>query len=121
MVVGAGGIGSAVLMYIAGFGVGQITIIDDDTVSPSNLHRQTIHSTTYTNKLKSLSAKNFIQNLNPHIKIITHQSRLNQKNIEELMGKCDYVLDGCDNPETRYLVNDYCVANGIVLITGGAI
>lgn len=109
LVIGAGGIGSSLLMYLAGMGVGTIGIVDGDVVEASNLHRQVIHNTDRVGMAKAESAKMFIQSLNPHVKVVVHNTRIDQTNSKVLFAEYDVILDGCDNAKTRYLANDTCV------------
>lgn len=108
LVVGAGGIGSPALLYLAAAGVGEITVIDDDTVSLSNLQRQVIHFTEDVGRPKAESAASAIARLNPHVKITPLNERLNAANALDLIAANDVVLDGSDNFSTRYLVSDAC-------------
>jgi molybdopterin/thiamine biosynthesis adenylyltransferase len=108
LVVGAGGIGSPALLYLAAAGVGEISVIDDDKVSLSNLQRQVIHSTNDVGREKTEGAGAAIARLNPHVKFNGIATRLNAKNAIELISAHDVVLDGSDNFSTRYLVSDAC-------------
>ncbi len=108
LVVGAGGLGSPVLMYLAAAGVGTLGIIDDDRVDLSNLQRQIIHTTNRVGELKTASATLAIAELNPNIKVKCHTERLTADNALDIIGAYDIVADGCDNFATRYLVNDAC-------------
>jgi molybdopterin/thiamine biosynthesis adenylyltransferase/rhodanese-related sulfurtransferase len=108
LLIGAGGLGSPSALYLAAAGVGEITIIDDDKVSLSNLQRQIIHTTTDCGHAKVESAKHSIQQLNPDIKVNAIAKRLNETNIESILKEVDLVIDGSDNLSTRYLVNDVC-------------
>lgn len=121
LVIGAGGIGSSVLMYLSSMGIGVIGIVDSDNVDTSNLHRQVIHATKDQNKPKINSAKRFILNLNPLVKVITFRENINHKNALRIMKNYDYVLDGCDNAKTRYLVNDACVKLNKTLVSGASV
>ena len=108
LVIGAGGLGSPVLMYLAAAGVGTIGIIDDDHVSLDNLQRQVIHDTDHVGALKTESAAEAIQKLNPHVETKLHSERLTAENALDVISQYDIVADGSDNFATRYLVNDAC-------------
>ncbi len=108
LVIGAGGLGSPVLMYLAAAGVGTIGIIDDDIVSLDNLQRQVIHDTAHVGTLKTQSAAEAIAQLNPHVETKLHNERLTGENAMEIIPQYDIVADGSDNFATRYLVNDAC-------------
>lgn len=110
LVVGAGGLGSPLLSYLAAAGVGTIGIVDDDQVDLSNLQRQIIHSTSDIGLAKSGSAAASIAALNPDVKVVQHHARLNPDNADKIIGEYDIVADGTDNFKTRHLVNDTCVA-----------
>jgi len=116
--VGAGGLGSPALLYLAAAGVGHLTIIDDDTIERSNLQRQILHEDEAVGTLKSESARQRLAALNPSISIEIHSSRLTSQNALELMQGHDIVLDGTDNIPTRYLVNDACELLGIPWVYG---
>src|SRR3989338_1195556 len=109
LVVGAGGLGSPALMYLAAAGAGTIGIADFDKVEENNLQRQIIHSTKDIGALKTESAKNAINNLNPNINVKVYNEKLNSKNALKIIKKYDVVIDGSDNFPTRYLLNDACV------------
>src|SRR6478736_2387863 len=104
LVVGAGGLGAPVLLYLAAAGVGTLGIVDDDTVSLSNLQRQVIHATPDIGRPKVDSASEMIARLNPHVRIEAHATRLTADNAVELIRRYDIVADGSDNFTTRYLV-----------------
>lgn len=106
--IGAGGIGSPALLYLAAAGIGTLGIIDNDTVSLSNLQRQVLFSTEEQGQLKTACAANRLTALNPEITINTHPSRLNLDNAESLISAYDIILDGTDNYASRYLINDVC-------------
>jgi adenylyltransferase/sulfurtransferase len=108
LVIGAGGLGSPALMYLAAAGVGTLGVIDDDTVSLSNLQRQVIHDTTNVGVPKVESAALAIGRLNPHVKIETHATRLTAANALDLISRYDVIADGSDNFATRYLASDAC-------------
>jgi adenylyltransferase/sulfurtransferase len=108
LVVGAGGLGSPVMLYLAAAGVGTIGIIDDDRVSLDNLHRQIVHDTPGVGTVKTRSAAETIARLNPEVKTELHTTRLVAENALDMIGAYDLVADGSDNFATRYLVNDAC-------------
>ena len=105
LVVGAGGLGSPALLYLAAAGVGTLGIVDDDRVSLSNLQRQVIHRTADIGRPKAESAAEAVAAVNPHVRAVPHPERLTEENAEALIGDYDLVLDGSDNFATRYLVN----------------
>jgi len=108
--IGAGGLGSPALLYLAAAGVGTIGIVDSDTVEASNLQRQIIHNTETVGTPKVESAAKTINKLNPDVAVNIHDFRLDETNARDLIASYDLVVDGCDNFETRYLVNDAAVA-----------
>jgi adenylyltransferase/sulfurtransferase len=108
LVVGAGGLGAPVLLYLAAAGVGTLGIIDDDDVSLSNLQRQVIFATGDIGKSKVARAATAVKNLNPHVNVDTRHVRLNSANALDLIAGYDIVADGSDNFATRYLVSDAC-------------
>jgi adenylyltransferase/sulfurtransferase len=108
LVVGAGGLGSPVLMYLAAAGVGTIGIVDDDRVSVDNLQRQIAHETAGNGRLKVESARDAIRRINPLVSVDAHAERLDWRNALDLIGRYDIVADGSDNFATRYLVADAC-------------
>ena len=110
LAIGAGGLGSPALMYLAAAGVGTIGIVDSDVVEHSNLQRQVIHSTDTVGVLKAESAKEFIRKLNPDVEVIVHATRIDASNADQIISGYDVIVDGCDNFETRYVVNDTAVA-----------
>ena len=129
LVVGAGGIGSSVLLYLAAAGVGHITVVDYDTVEMTNLHRQVIHKDSNASKglnsstlgmNKALSAKQAMQDLNPSISCTALDIMITADNALELVSKHDVIVDACDNPRTRYLLNDACILGGKTLVSGSA-
>ncbi|CAN2210709.1 ThiF Dinucleotide-utilizing enzymes involved in molybdopterin and thiamine biosynthesis family 2 [Candidatus Nanopelagicaceae bacterium] len=107
--VGAGGLGSPALMYLAAAGIGTLGIVEYDTVDESNLQRQIIHGQSDIGKSKAQSAKEKIAEINPYVKVITHETRLDTSNVMEIFSQYDIIVDGTDNFATRYLVNDACV------------
>lgn len=118
LVIGAGGLGSPLLMYLAAAGVGTIGIIDHDSVDLSNLQRQIVHMTSAIGQDKVKSAKEMIKNINPDINVVTYHERLTNDNAEKIISEYDVVADGCDNFTTRFLVNDICIAQRKPLISG---
>lgn len=108
LIVGAGGLGSPALLYLAAAGIGTIGIIDDDTVSLDNLQRQIVHTTASVGTLKVESARETIARLNPHVAVETFDVRLDASNADEIISRFDIVTDGTDNFATRYLVSDAC-------------
>jgi len=112
LMVGAGGLGSPSAYYLAAAGVGTIGIIDDDVVDVSNLQRQILHANDRVGMPKVESAKKTLEGLNPDVKVIPYQAKLTSENIMEILKDYDFVIDGCDNFPTRYLVNDACVLTG---------
>ena len=107
-VIGAGGLGSPVILYLAAAGIGHLTIIDDDIVDISNLQRQVLHDSTWVGRAKTESAKARIEALDPQISVQIHSTRLDASNAIEILEGHDLVVDGTDNFPTRYLVNDAC-------------
>ena len=116
LVVGAGGLGSPVVAYLAGAGVGTLGIVDHDAVSLSNLHRQVIHTQIGANKAES--ARQFAQALNPHVDVVVHGERLDAGNVAAILSRYDLVLDGTDNLVTRRLVAATAETLGLPLVSG---
>ena len=108
LVIGAGGLGAPVLLYLAAAGVGTLGVVDDDKVALSNLQRQVIHGTSEIGEPKVESAAAAIARLNPHVAVETHAVRLVADNAPALVARYDLVADGSDNFATRYLVSDAC-------------
>jgi molybdopterin-synthase adenylyltransferase len=117
LVIGAGGLGAPLLLYLAAAGVGTIGIVDDDGVALSNLQRQVIHRTEDVDVLKTESAANAIRRLNPHVEVVSHVTRLTAANARDLVRGYDIVADGSDNFATRYAVSDACFHEGRPLVT----
>jgi molybdopterin/thiamine biosynthesis adenylyltransferase/rhodanese-related sulfurtransferase len=107
--VGAGGLGSPALMYLAAAGVGTLGIVEFDTVDESNLQRQIIHGQTDIGRSKAQSARDSVYEINPYTEVVLHEVRLDVTNVEEIFSQYDLIVDGTDNFATRYLVNDACV------------
>jgi molybdopterin/thiamine biosynthesis adenylyltransferase/rhodanese-related sulfurtransferase len=118
LVIGAGGLGSPALLYLAAAGVGTIGIVDSDVVEASNLQRQVIHDTESIGAPKAKSAQETISRLNPDVNVIVHDFRIDESNANDLIGRYDLVVDGCDNFDTRYVVNDAAVALRKVVVHG---
>ncbi len=118
LVVGAGGLGSPALLYLAAAGIGRIGLIDDDTVDVTNLQRQIIHGTSEVGESKAASAERRISDLNPEVTVEAIEGRLNVTNALEIIGRYDLVIDGTDNFETRYLIGDACEILGKPWIFG---
>jgi molybdopterin-synthase adenylyltransferase len=108
LVIGAGGLGSPLILYLAAAGVGTLGIIDDDYVSLDNLQRQVVHDTPHVGIVKVESARETVRRLNPHVTVETYDQRLTVANALEIIGRYDIVADGSDNFATRYLVSDAC-------------
>ncbi len=121
LVVGAGGLGSPALMYLAAAGVGTIGVIDDDLVSLSNLQRQIAHTTPRVGEQKTASARAAIAALNPDVQVAEHAERLTAANALDVIAGYDVVADGCDNFETRFLVNDACHIAGKTLVSAAVL
>ncbi len=121
LVIGAGGLGSPVIMYLAAAGVGTIGIADSDRVDLSNLQRQIIHNTDSVGKLKTLSAKNTALGINPDINICIHDVYVTADNINEIISPYDFVIDCTDSFETKFLINDACVRAKKPYSHGGAV
>ncbi len=107
--VGAGGLGSPALMYLAAAGVGTLGIVEFDEVDESNLQRQIIHSQADIGRSKAASARDSVLGINPYVNVVLHEERLEAENVLEIFGQYDLIVDGTDNFATRYLVNDACV------------
>jgi molybdopterin/thiamine biosynthesis adenylyltransferase len=117
LVIGAGGLGAPVLLYLAAAGVGALGVVDDDDVSLSNLQRQVIFATGDVGKPKVERAGKAVQGLNPHVRVETHRMRLAAANALDLIARYDIVADGSDNFATRYLVSDACYFGKKPLVT----
>lgn len=120
LVVGAGGLGSPLLLYLAAAGVGTLGIVDDDRVSLDNLQRQIMHGTGGIGAVKVESAKEAVGRLNPHVAVETHEMRLDPSNAVALISRYDIVADGSDNFATRYTVADACEAARKTLVFAAA-
>jgi sulfur-carrier protein adenylyltransferase/sulfurtransferase len=118
LVIGAGGLGSPALLYLAAAGVGTIGIVDSDVVEASNLQRQVVHNTDRIGALKVESARDAITKLNPDVDVVVHSFRIDKSNAHELISQYDLVVDGCDNFDTRYVVNDAAVDLRVPVVHG---
>ena len=112
LVVGAGGLGSPALLYLASAGIGRLGIVDGDTVDLTNLQRQIIHSTPDVGKFKTLSAKEKIAAISPDVEVMEHREFLDASNVTRIFADYDFIVEGCDNFSTKFLVNDACVLLG---------
>lgn len=119
LLVGAGGLGSPVALYLAAAGVGTIGVVDGDTVSITNLQRQVLHSTKDINRPKVEVARERIEAMNPDVNVRTYELYLNEANAMKLIESYDFVIDGTDNFATKYLVNDACVMLDKAFTMGG--
>jgi adenylyltransferase/sulfurtransferase len=118
LVVGAGGLGSPALLYLAAAGVGTLGIVDFDVVDESNLQRQVIHGQSDVGRSKAESARDSVREINPYVTVNLHTRRLDTDNVMEIFGQYDLIVDGTDNFATRYLVNDACVLLGKPYVWG---
>ncbi|NHN48187.1 molybdopterin-synthase adenylyltransferase MoeB [Halostella sp. JP-L12] len=113
LVVGAGGLGSPVIQYLAAAGVGRLGIADDDVVERSNLQRQIVHGDGDVGRPKAESAVDYVEQLNPDVDAVPHETRVTSDTVADLVDGYDFVVDASDNFQTRYLVNDYCTLEGV--------
>ncbi|MDN3690903.1 HesA/MoeB/ThiF family protein [Chryseobacterium tructae] len=118
LVIGAGGLGSPIIQYLAAAGVGTIGIADFDHVELHNLNRQIIHNENEVGTLKVKSAEKFVNNLNHQVEVISIEQKIDAANVSEILSQYDIIVDGSDNFSTRYLVNDTCVTLGKTLVYG---
>jgi sulfur-carrier protein adenylyltransferase/sulfurtransferase len=118
LVIGAGGLGSPALMYLAAAGVGTLGVVDFDTVDESNLQRQIIHGQSDIGRSKAESAKDSVAEVNPYVRVVVHDERLDNDNVLGIFEQYDLIVDGTDNFATRYMVNDACVLLGKPYVWG---
>ena len=118
LLIGAGGLGSPVGVYLAAAGVGTLGIIDDDVVDLSNLQRQILHGTSDIGIPKTKSAEATIAEMNPDVKVVSYNERITSENAFQILEQYDLIVDGCDNLPTRYLLNDACVMLGKPIVHG---
>lgn len=121
LIVGMGGLGSPIAMYLAAAGIGHLILVDDDVVELSNLQRQIAHGTEDIGLSKVKSAKQTIQKLNPEIEVTYFEKRLNETELEKEVAAADIVIDGTDNFSSRFAINEHSVKNKTPLISGAAI
>ena len=119
VIIGTGGLGSPAALYMAAAGVGEITLIDNDTYELSNLNRQILASTKDIGQLKAKVSVKKLRALNPNIKLNYHTSTLTTENVKSVIGDADVVVDALDNWKTRFIINKYCVEKMIPLVHGG--
>jgi molybdopterin/thiamine biosynthesis adenylyltransferase len=118
LIIGAGGLGSPVAEFLSRAGIGSLGIVDDDKVSLSNLHRQSLYNTSDIGKFKVKIAKDKIKKINPSTKVTIYKIRLNNKNFKKIINDYDYIVDGSDNFATKFLLNDFCLKFKKTLIVG---
>jgi len=118
LIIGAGGLGSPIAIYLAALGIGNIGIVDKDKVELSNLSRQIIFENKDIKKAKSVAAVNKIKKINPDVKVKSYSKNLTKININQIAKEYDFIIDGSDNFRTRFLVNDYCLKNKKILVSG---
>ena len=118
LIIGAGGLGSPVAEFLSRAGVGSIGVVDDDKVSLSNLHRQSLYNTSDIGKFKVKIAKDKIKKINPNTKVKIYKIRLINENFRKIINDYDYIVDGSDNFATKFLLNDYCLKFKKILVTG---
>ena len=118
LIVGAGGLGSPVAEFLSRAGIGSLGIVDNDKVSLSNLHRQSLYNISNIGKFKVKIAKDKIKKINPNTKVTIYKIRLDNNNFKKILNDYDYIVDGSDNFTTKFLLNDYCLNFKKILVTG---
>jgi molybdopterin/thiamine biosynthesis adenylyltransferase len=118
LVIGAGGLGSPVAEFLSRAGIGSLGIVDNDKVSLSNLHRQSLYNTSDIGKFKVKIAKDKIKKINPDTKVTIYKIRLSNDNFKKIINDYDYIVDGSDNFTTKFLLNDFCLKFKKTLVTG---
>jgi molybdopterin/thiamine biosynthesis adenylyltransferase len=118
LIIGAGGLGSPVAEFLSRAGIGSLGIVDDDKVSLSNLHRQSLYNTSDIGKFKVKIAKDKIKKINPNTKVTIYKIRLSNDNFKKIINDYDYIVDGSDNFTTKFLLNDFCLKFKKLLVTG---
>ena len=121
LIIGAGGLGSPVAMYLAASGIGKLIICDNDNVDLTNLQRQIIHSSAAIGTPKTHSAKKTLAGINPEVDVVTLQEYVTEKQLRQLVAEVDIVIDASDNFDTRHLINKACVINKKPLVSGAAV
>ncbi len=117
LIIGAGGLGCPLILYLAYSGVGNLGIVDDDKIELSNLSRQVLFTKKDLGKFKVMVSKKFVKKINKKIKVKTFTKKISEKNIDNIAKKYDFICDGTDNFKSRLLINDYCIKNKKVLIS----
>jgi len=118
LIIGAGGLGSPTAEFLSRAGIGSLGIVDDDKVSLSNLHRQSLYNTSDIGKFKVIIAKDKIKKINPNTKVTIYKIRLSNDNFKKIINDYDYIIDGSDNFTTKFLLNDFCLKFKKILVTG---
>ena len=118
LIVGAGGLGCPVAEFLSRAGIGTVGIVDDDKVSLSNIHRQSLYQTSDVGKFKVKTIKDKIKFINPNTKVKVYKFRLNNSNFKKIINNYDYIVDGSDNFKTKFLLNDFCLKFKKFLVTG---
>ena len=118
LIVGVGGLGSPAVEFLSRAGIGSLGIVDNDKVSLSNLHRQSLYNTSEIGKFKVKIARDKIKKINPNTKVIIYKIRLVNDNFKKIINNYDYIVDGSDNFTTKFLLNDFCLKFKKVLVTG---
>jgi len=118
LIIGVGGLGSPVAEFLSRAGVGSIGVVDNDKVSVSNLHRQSLYNTNDIGKFKVKITKDKIKKINPNTKVKIYKTRLNSSNFKKIINNYDFIVDGSDNFTTKFLLNDLCLKSKKILITG---
>jgi adenylyltransferase/sulfurtransferase len=118
LIVGAGGLGCPVAEFLSRAGIGTVGIVDDDNVSLSNIHRQSLYQTSDVGKSKVKTIKDKIKLINPNTKVNVYKFRLNNTNFKKIINNYDYIVDGSDNFKTKFLLNDFCLKFKKFLVTG---
>jgi len=118
LIIGMGGLGCPVAEFLTRAGVGSLGIVDYDTVSLSNIHRQSLYDNNDINKSKVNIAKKKLKKINPKVKIVCHKVKLNENNFNKIAKNYNYIVDGSDNFKTKFLINDFCIKSKKFLVTG---